>query len=128
MLIWYTNVPEETAYFVLRTHGPWAPIVVLNIVMNWGVPFLVLLPRPCKRNASVMMKVALLVLIGRWVDLYVMVFPATMGEMPVFGVWEIAAVGCLIGSLGLLFFRSFAAAHPVPQGDPMLAESLNYHH
>ena len=31
-----------------------------------------------------MMKVAVVVLIGRWVDLYVMVFPSTLGETPLF--------------------------------------------
>ena len=23
MLIWYSNIPEETSYFITRTHGPW---------------------------------------------------------------------------------------------------------
>ena len=33
MLIWYTNIPEETSYFISRTKGPWAPVVVLSIVL-----------------------------------------------------------------------------------------------
>lgn len=74
-----------------------------------------------------MMKIAVVVLIGRWVDLYVMIFPATVGETPIFGVLELAAICLLIGSGGLLLFRSFAAANPVPQKDPYLSESFHYH-
>ena len=127
MLIWYSNIPEETSYFITRTHGPWGPIVVLSILLNWVVPFFVLLPKPAKRSAGIMMKIAVVVLIGRWVDLYVMVFPSTLGETPVFGIWEVASICCLLGTAGMLLFRSFAAAAPVPRNDPFLPESLHYH-
>jgi hypothetical protein len=127
MLIWYTNMPEETSYYLLRTQGPWGPLMVVNIVLNWIAPFLILLPRPCKRSESVMMKVAVVVLIGRWLDLYLMVFPATMGGAPVFGLWEVAGACFLVGIFGWLFYRSFAKAAPVPEGDPLLEESLQYH-
>ena len=56
MLIWYTNMPEETSYYILRTQGPWGPLMIANVVLNWIVPFFILLPRPCKRSESVMMK------------------------------------------------------------------------
>jgi hypothetical protein len=67
------------------------------------------------------------------VDLYVMVFPAIKsGENrlfanPVFGLWEAAAICCLVGTAGLLLLRSFAAADPVPRNDPYLPESQHYH-
>ena len=127
MLIWYTNMPEETSYFITRMHGSWGPVVVLAIVLNWIVPFFVLLPRPAKRSAGVMAKVAAVVLIGRWVDLYLMVFPSTIGETAVFGVWEAAAIICLTAVTCLLLLRSFAAMNPVPEQDPYLSESLDYH-
>ncbi len=127
MLIWYTNIPEETSYFILRTHGAWGPLVVVNIVLNWIAPFFLLLPRPCKRSERIMIRVAAIVLVGRWIDLYIMVFPPTIGPKPVFGLWEFASVGLLIGTFGWLFFRSFAKVRPVPIGDPLLSESLHYH-
>ena len=127
MLIWYSNLPEETSYFITRTHGPWGPVVVISIVLNWIVPMFVLLPRPAKRSGSVMMKVAVVVLIGRWIDLYLMVFPSSFRERPVFDVWEFAGIGVLVGITSLLLLRSFAAASPVPKNDPYLSESLHYH-
>jgi hypothetical protein len=127
MLIWYANIPEETSYFITRTQGPWGPVVVVSIILNWIVPFFVLLPRPAKRSAGVMLKVAVVILIGRWVDLYVMVFPPTVGATPVFGIWEIAAIVSAALTGLILVDRAFKAANPVPRSDPYLTESLNYH-
>jgi hypothetical protein len=127
MLIWYTNIPEETSYFIPRTQGAWGPIMVGSIVLNWVIPFFVLLPRPCKRSESVMLKIAVVVLIGRWVDLYVMIFPPVTGDVPVMGLPEVASVVCVCGLSALLFIKSFADAKPMPRNDPFLNESLNYH-
>jgi len=127
MLIWYSNIPEETSYFIGRTHGPWGPVVIGSIVLNWIIPFFVLLPRPCKRSEGMMLRVAAVVLIGRWVDLYVMVFPPVTGEPPAFGVPEVAAIAALCGLSGLLFARSFSVAGAVPRNDPYIAESMSYH-
>ncbi len=127
MLIWYSNIPEETSYFILRTHGAWGPIVVIAILLNWVIPFFTLLPRPCKRSESVMLKVAVVALIGRWIDLYIMIFPPVTGEVPVFGLPEIASALCVAGLAGMLFIKAFSKAGPVPTNDPYLQESLHYH-
>ncbi len=127
MLIWYSNIPEETSYFIARTQSAWGPVVVISIVLNWLIPFFVLLPKPAKRSRSVMMKVAVVLLIGRWVDLCLMILPATLGDTPVFGIWEVAAMGCLIPAGLVLIDRAFRSAHPVPKNDPYFGESLQYH-
>ncbi len=115
MLIWYSNIPEETSYFIRRTHGPWGPVVLADIVLNWVIPFFVLLPRPCKRSESVMLKIAVVVLLGRWVDLYIMIFPAVTGNSPVFGIPEVAAIVGLSCLMASLFMRSFSGADAVPR-------------
>ena len=108
MLIWYSNIPEETSHFMIRTNGPWGPIMVISIVLNWVVPFFVLLPMPAKRSSTVMMRVACVVLIGRWVDLYQMVFPSAEVSSPIFGIWELASVALLI-SLAILLLMNYSA-------------------
>ncbi|MGI9627244.1 MAG: hypothetical protein ACR2QM_10445 [Longimicrobiales bacterium] len=118
MLIWYTNIPEETSYFDLRTAGPWGPVMVASIILNWIIPFFVLLPRPCKRSSSVMMKIAVVVLIGRAVDLYTIVFPRKVEGGPVFGLWEAAAAFCLIGCFWLLISRAIANSYHQTSGKP----------
>jgi hypothetical protein len=127
MLIWYTDIPEEARYYVARMHGNWGPLFLLNFMMNWTLPFLALLPRVTKRTPSLLVKVAVLVLLGRWLDLYLMISPPSMGAKPAFGVWEFGLMLGAVGLCGLVFFRALRHAAPVPLGDPWLADSLHHH-
>src|SRR5262249_39747770 len=75
MLIWYVNNPEEAVYFLRREQGAWQPLLIANVVLNWAVPFLVLLPRSAKRSPTVLARVCVVLLVGRWLDLYLMIGP-----------------------------------------------------
>jgi hypothetical protein len=123
MLIWYVNNPEETTYYVRRLQGAWGPLVIVNAVVNWVVPFCVLLPSAAKRNPKVLVRVAALVLLGRWLDLYLMIVPACGETAPLFGV----ETGLALGGAGLLFLvvcRDLRRAPLIPINDPFLVESL----
>ena len=126
MLIWYANIPEETAYYIARTHGGWSVLFWLNVVLNWALPFAVLLSRSAKRNRSVLGAVAATVLVARWVDLYVMIMPPIVGEHPHIGLWEIGLLAGGVGLFGLALTRALREAPIVPAGDPHLAASLHY--
>ena len=66
LLIWYGNLPEEVTHYMSRTSPAWIRLFLLNLVVNWVVPFLVLLPRATKRSPAVLAGVCLLILAGRW--------------------------------------------------------------
>jgi hypothetical protein len=127
MLIWYGNLPEEATFYQWRHQGAWAVLSVANLLANWVIPFLVLLPRPAKHDENRMLRVCALLLVGHWLDLYVSVQPAFERFAPVLGLWELAPP-VAAGALFLLFFRrALSAADLVPRGDPYLAESLRHH-
>ncbi len=100
MLIWYTNMPEETSYYLLRNEAPWNVLTKANLVLNWLIPFLVLMPRAACRNETVMLRVAVAIMAGQALDLFLQVGPPLMGERPTFGIWEIIP---LISALALFF-------------------------
>ncbi|HEX7344482.1 MAG TPA: hypothetical protein VF398_09465 [bacterium] len=127
MLIWYANIPEETAHFVRQQRGVWGLLFILNLMLNWVIPFFILLPRATKRSPYVMAKVAGVVLLGRWLDLYLQIFPSVVGNEPVFGVWEIGMMLGGVGVFGLLTLRALAKAPLLPIKDPLLVESLSHH-
>ena len=127
MLIWYANLPEETVYYVRRLHGLWQPLFVLNLFLNWVVPFFALLPRMNKRRTGILVRVSIVLLAGRWLDLYLMIMPPFSGGKPQLGIWEIGLVAGLVGGFALGFFRALGRAPLVPVRDPYLTESLNYH-
>src|SRR5690606_17565894 len=72
VLIWYANIPEEAEYYVLREHFGWGWLFWLNLVINWLVPFLVLLPRSSKRNKTILSRVCWIVLVGQLLNVYIM--------------------------------------------------------
>lgn len=126
MLIWYANLPEEAVRFTQRLRGAWQPLFLANVVLNWLVPFLVLLPVATKRSGSVLAKVSAAVLVGRWLDLYLFVMPAISGDTPVIGPWEIGAALFAIGALALLVHRGLKGAPALPVRDPFLTDSLQH--
>jgi len=127
MLIWYANISEETAYYVARLHNAWAPLFLLNMILNWAVPFAALLPRGTKRSPRALGRVAAVVLAGRVLDVYLMVAPPLQGARPLAGLWEVGVLAGAAGALVLAFYRGIREAAPVPLNDPYLEESLNYH-
>jgi hypothetical protein len=127
LLIWYGNLPEEVTYYVHRHTGAWAVLSAANLLANWAVPFLVLLPRPAKTEESTLLRVCALLLAGRWLDLYLMIQPVFEPEAPVLGIQEIAPLGLLAAAFVLLLRRGLGAADLVPRGDPYLEESLHHH-
>lgn len=127
MLIWYADIPEETVHYIIRQHQYWMPLFILNMTLNWAVPFVVLLPKRTKRTGSLLAKAAAVVLLGRWLDLYLMIQPAAGGSNPQFGLWEAAAIAGTFSIFILVFVRAVRSAPAVPMGDPLLMESLHYH-
>ncbi|AKJ01776.1 quinol:cytochrome c oxidoreductase quinone-binding subunit 2 [Archangium gephyra] len=127
LLIWYSNIPEETVYFIHRMHGGWEPLFYLNLALNWALPFVLLLPKPAKRNPSHLCFVAGVMLAGRWLDLHLMISPANMPEYAGVGVWDAAG---LLG-LGALFVltvtRTMGSVPLIARHDPYLVESLHHH-
>jgi hypothetical protein len=126
MLIWYANIPEEAIYFTARTHGGWFGLFVVNVVLNWMVPFAVLIRRDTKRSRRVLATVAIVVLIGRWLDLYLMILPPVLGERPRFGLSEMGMLAAGMGLFMLALARAMRATPMVPIDDPDLPASLQY--
>lgn len=127
MLIWYSNMPEETRYYRERTGPLWITLFVVNLFVNWAIPFVVLLPRPAKRSELVLVRVCVLLLVGRWLDLYLEVAQPLLREGPALGILELGPLLAAGGAFGLAFLKAFGQRSPVPVGDPTLGESVHHH-
>ncbi|MEK6608674.1 MAG: hypothetical protein AABZ30_13525 [Myxococcota bacterium] len=127
LLVWYSNIPEETAYFVARAHGGWSLLFWLNLALNWIVPFFLLMPRAGKRHEVNLLWACGFTLAGRWLDVYLMVAPSAQPSHIGIGLTDVAAtVG--VGALFLLAVdRALGGAPLVARRDPYLVESLHHH-
>ena len=77
MLIWYANVGEETVYFKERM-DKYPVLFYGNLVINFVLPFFILLRNDTKRKFGSVGFVAGLVLLGHWWDYFLMVKPGAL--------------------------------------------------
>ena len=125
MIIWYGNIPEETAYYSIRWHEGWKLLFFTEIGLNWFIPFMVLLPVKTSRNMTVITVVIIFLIIGQYIDLFVQVIPGTTGAMK-FG-W--ISAGTFLGYAGLFALvvaTTLSKAKIIPSNHPYLDESLNH--
>lgn len=139
LLIWYSNIPEETGYFLLRNSEGWLPLFGLNVVINFVLPFVILMPRPNKRDPKVLVPVAFIILLGHWLDIYLQVVPPVMhfaahsahgahtAAGPILGLPEIGGTVAFAGLFLLVVTAYLGKASLVPTRDPYLVEALNHH-
>ena len=120
LLIWYGNIPEEVTYYLRRTNESWLLLFLLNLIINWIVPFFALMKVRAKRSPRALIAVSALVLVGHWLDLYILVMPAKWAA-PRFGLIELALA---VGSAALIYLiavRGLARAPLVPASEAVAA-------
>ena len=127
MLIWYADIPEETTYFVARFEEYKVPFLAM-VVMNFVFPVLLLLNSDYKSIPWFIVIGGIVILGGHYIDIFVMVMPATVGGQWYFGIPEFGALLFFLGIFIYTVFSSFAKANPIPKGNPFLKESEQFHY
>lgn len=124
MLIWYANIPEETEFFINRSHGYWMVISLALLVFKFIVPFLALLPKWAKRSPAHLAWISLLILAMEYIDIYWLVYPNLSDASPKFNFLEL---GVFMGFLGIFAFavtRFLSRYSLIPMKDPRRHESM----
>jgi hypothetical protein len=120
LIIWAGNLPDEVPWYVRRLGGSWGWIALAIVIFHFALPFLLLLQRDIKRRASLLIKVCLLMLVIRIVDVYWVVEPAFYGNR-VQVYWTDLAAPLAVGGLWFaLFFWQLGTRPLVPVNDRQL--------
>lgn len=127
MLIWYANIPEETIYFKSRVQGVYKAIFFINLIVNFVAPILILMSRDSKRKYAIVTFMAVLILLGHWIDFYQMVIGSISPNKVTLG-WLDAGVACFFVGIMILFTARALASKPlIPKYHPFLKESIIHH-
>ncbi|MFS4418720.1 quinol:cytochrome C oxidoreductase [Maribacter sp. 2307ULW6-5] len=127
MLIWYSNIPEEVTYYVSRIEDynlPFFGMVALNFVF----PLLLLMNSDYKRLNWFVVMTGVIILVGHYLDIFVAVMPATVGDQWFIGIPEIGSVLFFAGLFIFVVFRSLATAPLQPKRNPFIEESKHFHY
>jgi hypothetical protein len=132
MLIWYSNQPEETRYFVARIgtaqeRGAYYGIFFFNLIVNFLCPLLILMKRGTKRNWTIMTFTAVLIVFGHWIDFYQMVMPGTLGDKAQLMPFEFGIACLFIGIIMWGVGRFISKNSLLAKNHPFLKESMIHH-
>jgi len=134
MLIWYGNMPEETAWYQSRQFSvAW---VIVSCILLFGhliIPFPGMFSRWVKRDKFLLNFWAVWMLVAHWVDMYYNVQPTWAGRVsgnllePIDPPIPLVEILCTIGVGGIwlgALVRKAATVSLVPEKDPNLDRSL----
>ena len=128
MLIWYSNIPEEVTYFTARWEMPnYRFLFWFSMIINFIVPLILLMSRDAKRHNSRLILVSIIILLGHWINSYLLIAPGTLNTHGHIGFTEI---GMGLGFLGLFIYVVFNALSKYPletKNHPYLDESKHLH-
>jgi hypothetical protein len=120
IIIWSANLQEEATWYIHRMQGVWAFFAIALFAFDFAIPFLALLSRSVKRRGQVLMVVAVIILIGRYLDLYWLIKPGFWPNELHF-TWLDLALPAFVGVIWLaVFVRQWRARPPIPLHDPRL--------
>ena len=127
MLIWYANIPEEVTYFMTRIEDFNLPFFGM-LAMNFLFPLLLLMNSDYKRVNWFVVLTGIVILVGHYIDIFVMVMPGTVGKSWFIGIPEIGAVLFFLGLFIFVVFTALTKAPLVLKNNPFMKESKNYHY
>jgi hypothetical protein len=108
LIIWIEDLPDEIAWFLLRSQTSWSALTWFVVVAHFALPFVFLLSRGAKRSPAALAAVATLVLLAGLADSFWLVVPtfrprgfelqwSDLGALlAIGGLW----LGCLIFVIG----------------------------
>jgi hypothetical protein len=126
-LTWYSNIPDEVAWFHKRWHdngGSWKGFSISLVIVHFFVPFWFLMSRNVKRRLPLLAAGAVCMALMHVVEVYWIILPN-------FGPFEPSLVdlGCLFGIFGIYFaavLRGMEDYSLVAVGDPRLQRALDF--
>lgn len=123
LIIYMGNIPEETVWYVVRLKGGWHLFILTVVILQFALPFLLLLPRGMKRKTANIVPIALLILVMRFVDLYWMIMPAHDHALHV--TWVDFVLPVALGGLWCAaYLRNLGSRPLIPSRDPRFQEAI----
>jgi hypothetical protein len=125
MLIWYANIGEEVVYYIARIEH-YKLMYFGMFLINFAFPMLILMSRDAKRNAGILSFVGVIILIGHWLDVYIMVSAGSLGANAKIGFLEIGIALAVLGFFIRVILNNLTKAPLTPVNHPFLDESIHH--
>ena len=129
LIIWYSNLPEETPYLVSRSWEatPWKPIFWTLWFVLFLFPFLGLMSRTVCRRPPLTALVGAILFVGQYFSFYLLVVPSIQDRHPnpsfLMGYQEILVTAGFGAGFFLCFFAFMSRVPILPISDKHLTKT-----
>ncbi len=126
IVIWYGNIPEETRYLIARfRYYPWEMLSYIVLIITFLFPIFILLFRRIKMSPPLLSAVAVLILVGYWIERLIIVAPNYWKRegIPI-GIPEIGIAAGFLGLIGLSVVLFLRKVPLLPVSDPLFLKFL----
>jgi hypothetical protein len=113
MLIWIANLPRDVIWYLSRVRGPWRWVAWAIFVLQFAVPFVLLLFRAVKQRVGALAAVAGLIIVMQVVHRYFQVVPAYPATASIGEHWMEFLMPIGIGGVWLAAFLWFLGRMPI---------------
>lgn len=124
LIIWAGNLPEEIDWYMHRLFTGWRWIALALIVVNFALPFTLLLQRKFKRNPGIIVRIAVLVIAIRTIDLFWLIAPDLHHDGFSVSWMDIVIPGSLLCLWLGFYFQQLRGRALLPVYDPQFQERL----
>ncbi len=119
LLIWSGNLREEIPWYIRRGHGVWSFMAFFLVLLQFALPFAVLLNGYVKTNPRTLFGVAAVVFLMRFVDVFWMIAPAFGApNEPAYDLFWLTPLACV--GIGGVWLAGFLWHQPSAVPDPPL--------
>jgi hypothetical protein len=104
LIIWWANIPREAVWYLHRFTGGWLVLALVILVVQFLLPFLLLLPLRSKQNMRLLAVLSIGILVTRLIDTFWHIAPSfhTTG-LVIHWLYPVAPL-----AIGLLWAAAFA--------------------
>ncbi len=127
LIIWSADIPEEGIWYYHRMQGGWQTVALVLIGVQFVLPFVLLLSRSIKRNVQWLMALAVLIFLGRAIDLVWLIVPAFYPEGVHLHWLDLALWLAMGGGWTLIFLWQWQGKAALPRHDARLGERNDRH-
>jgi hypothetical protein len=104
----------------------WRPWFFANMLINWFIPFAIMMPAASRRSKLTLKIIIPVLLAGMFTDLYLQIFPGVVGAQ-VLGFNEVGGFMGFAGLFVLVTGVALSRANLYPMHHPYMEECLEHH-
>lgn len=121
--IWYVNIPEETSAIFLRVFDKaYRPTFLASLVLLMGIPFARFLYHKIRNSHEVILLASVSVLLGVWLERYLIVIPALVKNGNIKGLFVLNPVN-IVFTLGILGGTAYTAIARIKKNEHVFPDS-----